>query len=324
MFRWFPSARAAVCAALAFCAAPAGAQTYPSQPIRIIVPFGVGGGTDILIRALVPSVSAALGQNIVVENKPGAGSVIGTEQVAKAAGDGYTLLACDSSFVVNPGLRKNLPYDSLKDFRPVSMLATAPVLLVTHPSVPASDLKALLALARARPGSLSYASGGNGASTHLSGELMKIAAGVDITHVPYKGTGPAMNDLLGGQVSMQFAGISTARPHVDAGKLRAMAVTGTARNPAMPGVPTFDEMGVAGVDADTYWGLYAPASTPNDIVQKLSQQFAAAIRNPDNAERLARLGFVPLANSPDEHATQVRSMIARWTEVIRKANITAD
>lgn len=305
-------------------AQPTRAQGFPNQPVRIIVPFGAGGGTDILIRALAPAVSASLGQNILVENRPGAGSVIGSEMAAKAAPDGYTLLASDTSILVNPGLRKNMPFDTLKDLRTVGMLAVAPVLLVAHPSVAARNLTELLALARAKPGSLNYASGGNGASTHLSGELMKIAAGVNITHIPYKGTGPAMNDLLGGQVHMQFAGISAARQFVEAGRLKAMAVTGASRNPAMPEVPTFTEMGVAGVDADTYWGLYAPAGVANEIAQKLNQHFATALRAPDMAERLAKLGFIPIANSPQEHAAQMRTMIARWTDVVTRANIQAD
>jgi tripartite-type tricarboxylate transporter receptor subunit TctC len=305
--------------------ATAFAQVFPDKPIRVVVPYAPGGGTDNLVRIIAPTVGAALGQQLVIENRPGGASNIGSEIVAKAAPDGYTLLATDLAFLVNPGLFKaKMPFDTLKSFTGVTMMAYAPVLLVTHPSVPASNIKELLALARAKPGSLNYASGGYGASTHLAGELMNQAAKVSITHVPYKGTGPAMADLLAGQVHMQFAGISSARQHVEAGKLRAMAVTGKQRNPAMPNVPTFDESGVAGIDADTYWGLYAPAGVPPAAVATLNKAFTAALRSPAHAERLAALGFIPIANAAAEHSQQLRDMVARWTEVIDKAGIKVE
>ena len=311
--------------ALASLAAPSLAQTFPDKPIRVVVPFAPGGGTDNLIRVIAPSVGASLGQHLVIENRPGGGSNIGTEIVAKAPGDGYTVLVTDLAFVVNPGLFKSkMPFDTVKSFTGVSMLATAPVLLVTHPSVPAKDLKELLALARVKPGSLDYASGGVGASTHLAGELLKQAAKVFIVHIPYKGTGPAMTDLLAGQVHMQFAGISSARQHVEAGKLRAIAVTGKQRNPAMPTVPTFEESGLSGIDADTYWGAYAPASVPPAVVATLSKAFASAVRSPAHAERLAALGFVTIGNNAQEHTQQFRTMITRWTEVIDRAKIQAE
>lgn len=307
---------------LAIFCATALAQAFPDKPIRVVVPYAPGGGTDNLVRIIAPTVGTALGQQLIIENRPGGASNIGTEIVAKAAPDGFTILATDLAFLVNPGLFKaKMPFDTLKSFTGVTMLAYAPVLLVTHPSVPAANMKELLALARAKPGSLNYASGGYGASTHLAGELMNQAAKVSITHVPYKGTGPAMADLLAGQVHMQFAGISSARQHVEAGKLRAMAVTGKQRNPAMPAVPTFEESGVAGVDADTYWGLYAPAGTPPAAVAALNKAFTAALRSPAHAERLAALGFIPIANTAAEHSQQFRDAIARWTEVIDKAGI---
>jgi tripartite-type tricarboxylate transporter receptor subunit TctC len=298
----------------------AGAQAFPSRPIRVVVPYGTGGGTDILIRAIVPSLSRTLGQNIVVENRPGGGSVPGTEQVVRAPADGYTLLAMDSAILTNPGLRK-LPYDTLRDLTGVSMVATGPVLLVVHPSVPARDLKELLALARSKPGALNYASGGNGTSTHLAAELMKLAAGVDIAHIPYKGTGPAMVDQLAGHVQMQFAGISTARPHVEGGKLRAIAVTGNVRSPAMPGVPTFAEQGLDGVDASSYWGIYAPAGTPAAVRAQLSEHVGRALKEPDVVERLRKAGFVPIGSSPDAHTEMMRSMIGKWMSLIQKAGI---
>lgn len=299
------------------------AQAYPNRQIRIVVPYGPGGGTDILIRMLAPAVGASLGQTLVIENKPGAGSALGTEQVVRSPADGYTVLASDSALLTNPGLRK-LPFDTVRELSAITMMATAPVLLVTHPSVPAKDLRELLAIARSKPGSLNYASGGNGASTHLAGELMKLAAKVDIAHIPYKGTGPAMTDLLAGHVHMQFAGISTAKPHVEAGRLRAIAMTGAQRSPAMPEVATFIEQGVQGVDADTYWGLYAPAATPGDVVSTLNDHFVRALRSAELAPRLAAAGFVPIANSPSDAGTMMRSMVQRWGEVIAQARIQAD
>ncbi len=314
-----------VAIALACAAGIASAQTFPNKPVRVVVPYAPGGGTDNLVRVIAPSVGAALGQQLIVENRPGGGSVIGTELVAKAAADGYTVLATDLAFLVNPGLFKaKLPFDTVKSFSGVTMMATAPVILVVHPSVPANNLAELLALARAKPGSLDYASGGYGASTHLAGELMKLAAKVFIVHIPYKGTGPAMADLLAGQVHMQFAGISSARSHVEAGKLRAIAVTGKQRNPAMPRVPTFEESGLSGVDADTYWGLYSPAGVPPAVLAVLNKAFNAALRNPAHAERLAGLGFIPIGNSVQEHTQQMRAMITRWADVIAKAGIKVE
>jgi tripartite-type tricarboxylate transporter receptor subunit TctC len=318
--RWAAFLIPVLCAA-ATCSA-AFAQAFPDKPIRVVIPYAPGGGSDNLVRIIAPTVGSALGQQLVIENRPGGASNIGTEIVAKAPPDGYTILATDLAFLVNPGLFKaKMPFDTLKSFTGVTMMAYAPVLLVTHPSVPAKNLAELLAQARAKPGSLNYASGGYGASTHLAGELMNLAAKVSITHVPYKGTGPAMTDLLAGQVHMQFAGISSARQHVEAGKLRAIAVTGKQRNPAMPTVPTFDESGVSGVDADTYWGLYAPAGVPPMAIATLNKAFTAALRSPAHAERLAALGFIPIANSAAEHTQQFRDAIARWTDVIDKANI---
>jgi tripartite-type tricarboxylate transporter receptor subunit TctC len=296
---------------------------FPSRPIRVIVPYGTGGGTDILIRMLAPAVGASLGQSIVIENRPGAGSVLGTEMVARSPADGYTVLAVDSAILTNPGLRK-LPFDTKRDLAGVTMMATAPVILVVHPSVPAKTLPELIDLARSKPGMLNYASGGNGASTHLAGELMKIACGVDIAHIAYKGTGPAMTDLLAGHVQMQFAGISSVRAHVEAGKLRAIAVTGPKRSIAMSAVPTFIEQGVKGVDADTWWGLYAPGGTPADLVSVLNDHFVRALKSADLAPKLAAAGFIPVAGTAAEHSEMTSSMIDRWAEVIKAAKITAD
>jgi tripartite-type tricarboxylate transporter receptor subunit TctC len=295
---------------------------YPDHAVRFVLPVAPGGGTDNLMRILAPTLMEFMGVNVIIDNKPGGSSVIGTEIVTQSAPDGYTALVCDSAILTNPGLfAGKLPYDTLADLTGVTMMATAPVILVVHPSVPANNLAELLALAKAKPGSMNYASGGNGAATHLAGELMKIVVGVDIVHIPYKGTAPALNDLLAGQVHMQFAGISSARQHVASGKLRAIAMTGSTRNAAMPDVPTFVEQGVAGVDADSYWGLYAPSATPAEAVNTLNKHFVRALRSPALADRLTAAGYIPIANSPAEHTTMMRSMIARWTEVIKKADI---
>ena len=303
----------------------AGAQTFPDKPVRVIIPYAPGGGTDNLIRLIQPAVSASMGQQLVIENRPGGSSIIGTELAAKAPPEGYTVMATDTALLVNPGLfRSKMPFDTAKAFVGVSMLAYAPVLLVVHPSVSATTLPELLALARAKPGSLNYASGGLGASTHIAGELMKLEANVNIAHIPYKGTGPAMTDLLGGQVHMQFAGISSARSYVEAGKLRALAVTGRLRNPAMPAVPTFEESGLKSVDADSYWGVYAPAGTPPAVLAILNRHFVSAMRSPAHAEKLAALGYLPIANSSLEHTQQMQAMIARWTDVIDRLKIAPE
>ncbi|MEA2929816.1 MAG: hypothetical protein QOG38_2244 [Hyphomicrobiales bacterium] len=309
--------------ALCAAASDALAQTYPARPIRLVVPFGAGGGTDNLARIIEPFVSKALGQPIVIENRPGGGSTIGMDQVAKAAPDGYTLVMTDTSIAVNPSL-KPLPYDTLNDFAPVSLLATAPVILMAHPKVPAKTLQEFVALAKASPGKFNYASGGNGASTHLGGELLKLVAGIDIVHVPYKGTGPAMNDLIGGHVDVMFSGISSARPYIDAGTLHALAVTGEKRNAATPDVPTFAEAGLPGVTASTYWGVLAPKGTPKDILDKVSAAFAAAMRDPEIVERVGQLGYLPIAGGPADYAENMRSEIEKWSKVVRSANIKAE
>ena len=303
--------------------AEAFAQSYPTRPIRLIVPFGAGGGTDNLARIIEPLVSRGLGQPLVIENRPGGGSVIGMDAVAKAAPDGYTLVMTDTSIAVNPSL-KPLPYDSIKDFEPVSLLATAPVILVAHPSLPAKTLQEFVALAKREPGKLNYASGGIGASTHLGGELLKFVAGIDVAHVPYKGTGPAMNDLIGGHVQVMFSGISSARPHMDAGKLRALAVTGEARNAATPDVPTFAEAGLPGVTASTYWGILAPKGTPKEIVERVSAEFARAVREPDVVARIAQLGYLPIAGGPSDYAANIKAEIEKWAPVVKNANIKAE
>jgi tripartite-type tricarboxylate transporter receptor subunit TctC len=300
------------------------AQTFPSKPIRLVVPFAPGGGTDNLVRLLAADASASLGQQITIDNKPGGATVGGTDMVAKAPADGYTILASDSAFLTNPGLMKNLPYQTTRDFTGITMMARAPVILIVHPSVPAHSVGDLIALAKAKPGTINYASGGNGSSTHLAGELLKQVAGINIVHVPYRGSGPAMNDLIAGQVQMSFSGISSARQYIDGGQLRVLALTGDSRNPALPNVPTFREAGLAGVNAESYWGLYAPAATPPAVVKILNQHFTRALKNPQLAQRLAELGYEPIANTPEEHTAQMKQMIGDWTAIIEKAGIRVE
>jgi tripartite-type tricarboxylate transporter receptor subunit TctC len=301
-------------AALSFSVSAVVAQTYPTRPVRIVVPFGAGGGTDNLARIAEPYVSRALGQSIIIDNRPGGGSVIGTDTVVKSAPDGYSVLMTDSSIAVNPSLLKNLPYDTLGDLEPVSLLATAPVILVAHPQMHATTLREFVSIAKAQPGKFNYASGGNGSSTHLGGELLKLVAGIDLIHIAYKGTGPAINDLIGGHVDVMFSGISSARPQLDAGALRGFAVTGEQRNSAVPNVPTFAEEGFADVTASTYWGVLAPKGTPKEIIDRLSIAFAKAMRDREIIARLALLGYVPLGSSPSDYASNLRSEIRKWND----------
>ena len=302
----------------------ASAQSYPDHPIRVVIPYAPGGGTDIIFRMISPEASAVLGQPIIVDNRPGGSTLIGTGVVSRAPTDGYTLLATDSAILINPGLFKaQLPYDTLKDLKGVTMMATAPALLVVNPSVPAKDLAELIALAKSKPGVLNYASGGVGTAPHLTAELMKLAADIDIKHIPYKGTGPALTAVLGGQVDMAFVGISSAGPYVASGQLRAIALTGQQRNPNMPEVPTFAESKLD-VNGSSYWGIYAPAGVPKPIIDQLNRAFSQALHTPENEKRLAELGYTPIANSAEDHTAQFRTMVDQWTTVIDKAKIQVE
>jgi tripartite-type tricarboxylate transporter receptor subunit TctC len=316
-----PGARVIGVLALAMMTSLASAQNFPDHPIRVVVPYAPGGGTDIIFRTISPEAGEKLGQSIVVDNRPGGSSIIGTGLVSRAPADGYTLLATDSAILINPGLFKTqLTYDTLTSLTGVTMMATSPALLVVNPKVPASNLDELIALAKSRPGALNYASGGVGAATHLAGELMNLAAGSDIKHIPYKGTAPALTAVLSGEVDMGFLGISSARQYVESGALRAIALTGHERNPGMPDVPTFAESKL-NVDANSYWGIYAPAGVPKPIIDQLNRAFAQALHKPENLKRLAELGYIPIANSPEEATAQLRAMVEQWTTVVEKAKI---
>ncbi|MBV7484830.1 tripartite tricarboxylate transporter substrate binding protein [Bordetella sp. BOR01] len=311
--------------AVAALAAPLAsmAQDWPSAPIRLMVPFAAGGGSDIIARLIAPKLYTALGQQVVVENKPGGSSIIGTQIVAKAPADGYTLLLVDSSIMLNPSLFKNLPYDALKDFIPVIHVASGPVILAANPALPANTVGELIAEAKARPGALFYGSGGIGAPTHLSGELFNQTAGTQITHVPYKGTGEAISAAIGNQVSLIFTGISTAGPAIQAGKLKGLAVTGDQRAAALPDVPTFAQAGLPKVDNRTHWVLLVPAGTPPAVVQRLNAEFNKIAADPEVKERVLSLGYTMEGGTPETIAALTKSEIEKWGRVIKAAGIKA-
>ena len=300
------------------------AQDYPRKPIRMIIPYPPGGPTDILGRIVAQNLTEKLGQQVVVENKPGASGMIGADLVAKAPPDGYTLLANASIHVINPSLYKNPTYDAIKDFTPVSLIADVPLVLVVAPGVPVKSVKDLIALGKSSSGKLNFASSGNAAAPHLAGEAFKIATGVDMQHVPYKGSGPALTDLMGGQVQLMFDSLPSSISHVKSGKLRAIAVTTAKRASALPNVPTIAESGVPGFDISTWYGIWAPAGTPKEIVNRLSGEIAKIVKIPDVRERLAGLGAEPVGNSPDEFAAYCRSELAKWAKIVKASGATVD
>jgi tripartite-type tricarboxylate transporter receptor subunit TctC len=311
---------AAAAAALAL-AAGAAAQPYPSKAVRVIVPYAPGGGTDILARLLGAKAAEELGQPFVIDNRAGGGSTIGTQLIAKAAPDGYTIGAIDTALTINPGLYAKLPYDAVRDFAPITLIASSPLIMVVHPSVPAKSVKELIALARARPGQLTFSSAGNGTAIHLAVELFKVAARVEAVHVPYKGGGPSVAALLAGEVAMTFATPASILPHVKAGKARVLAITGARRFPGLPQAPTLAEAGVAGADAEPYWGFVAPAGTPAEIVNRLHAVFVKHIRAPETQARFAEMAFVAVANTPAEFAALIRADIDKWSRVIKAAGV---
>jgi tripartite-type tricarboxylate transporter receptor subunit TctC len=302
----------------------AAAQGYPSKPIRWIAPFPPGGPVDLLARTVGQKLSESWAQPVVIENRPGAAGNLGVEQAAKAPPDGYTLVIVPTgNIVVNPTLFPKLPYKQ-SDLAPVTMLATVENVLVVHPSVPASSFQELVAHAKANPGKLTFASPGAGAQAHLAGELIKLTAGIDMVHVPYKGIGPALNDLIGGQVSMMFSQLSSALPHVRSGKLRAIGIASLKRSAVMPELPTIAEQGIPGFEAVSWYALMVPAGTPPEIISRLHAETARIVKLPDVREKLAALGADPVGNSPEELAATIRNESARWADVIRRQGIKAD
>lgn len=317
----------AAAAAAVLSAAPAGAGDslpYPSRPIRLVVPFAPGGGADNLARTLHSALNDAIGQTFVIDNRGGGGGTIGTELVAKAPSDGHTLALVTTGHTVNPALFAKVPYDAIGDFAPVSLLASQPNVLVVHPTVAAKSVKELVGLARAKPGSLNFASGGNGSSPHLSGELLKLATGADIRHIPYKGAGPGIADLVAGHVQMMFVGPISIESYVRAGRLRALAVADARRLSMLPDVPTMAEAGFGGIETGTWYALLAPAGTPRPVVVRLNEAFARVLRAPEMTARLNRQGMDVLASSPEELLAFMKSELAKWSKVVKAAKLRVD
>ena len=301
---------------------PAAAQQYPVRPIRLIVPTTPGGSVDTLARTIGPKLSERWGQQVVVDNRSGAGGTIAAEFTAKSPPDGYTLmLGTIASLGTNVSLQKKLPYDPVKDFAPVTLVATQNLVLTVHPSLPANNVRELVKFAKSRPGQLTFASAGNGTGSHLSGELFKLLAGVELLHIPYKGVAAALVDVISGQVSMSFPSILTSLAQVNSGRLRALAVTGAHRSSALPDLPTMQETGIKGYESATWYGIVAPSATPPEIVNRLSAEVAAILKQPDTRERIARDGADPVGNSPQEFGRFMHSEIEKWRKVIRAAGI---
>jgi tripartite-type tricarboxylate transporter receptor subunit TctC len=299
-------------------------QVYPIKPIRLIAPFAPGGPTDLFARLMGAKLGERLGQPVLVENRPGAGGSVGAEVAAKSAPDGYTLILVSSSFAVNATLYPKLPYDALRDFAPITLLASAPFLLVAHNSVPASSVRELIALAKANPGKLNYGSGGSGSGPHIVAELFKSEAGVDIVHVPYKGTGPLTAALVAGDVQLAFGNIFALVPQVKSGRLKALAVTGRERSSALPEVPNVAESGLPGFEAAGVHGLLAPAGTPRRIIDRLNAECVAILRSPEVRTQLASDGAEPVGNTPEQYAAQIAAEVQKWGKLIRERGIRAD
>jgi len=318
--KWTAAAMMAVVPTLALAA-----DAWPNKPITYVVPFAPGGNTDTLARIIGPKVSAALGQPVVVENKPGAGGNIGSDFVAKAKPDGYTILGGTiSSHAINASMYPSMPYDPIKNFEPITVLGQAPLLLVVPADSPYKTVKDLLDAAKAKPGALSFASAGNGTSPHLAGELLKSSAKIQATHVPYKGSGPAVTDLLAGHVQFMFDTALIVGGHIKAGKLRPLAVTSSKRTSLFPEVPTIAEAGVPGYEIGSWQAVYAPAGTPKPIVERLNAEIVKALKSPDVAERFASLGMEPVANTPAQMAEFNKAEVAKWAKIVKEANIRAE
>ena len=300
------------------------AQAWPARPISLIVPFPAGGTTDVLARAVGQELSKSLGQPVVVESRPGAGATLGADFVAKSKADGYTLLMGAVHHTIATSVYKKLPYDFQKDFVPVSTVALVPNVLVVNPAVAAKDVKQLLALAKAEPGKLTYGSNGNGTGQHLIGAQFEGMGGVQMLHVPYKGSGPLTTDLLGGQITMSFDTITPVLPHIKAGKLRALAVTTSKRSPALPDVPTLDEAGLKGFDLGTWFGILAPAGTPKDIVTRLNTELVKIIQSPDFRKKMEDIGAEPIGNTPEQMARQIRDDTDRFAKLVKDAKVTIE
>jgi tripartite-type tricarboxylate transporter receptor subunit TctC len=316
--------RMLLAAALAFAAASASAQTYPSKPIRWIVPFPPGGSTDLLARVVGQKLTESWGQQVVVENRGGAGGTLGAAEAARAAPDGYTLLMGAIHHTIATSAYPKLPYDFQRDFAPITVVAIVPNVLVVNPSVPAKTVKELIAYAKANPGKLTYGSAGMGTAHHLIGEVFNSRAGVDILHVPYKGSAPAVADLIGGQVSMMYDTVASCLPHVKAGKIRALAVATANRSSALPDIPTISDAALPGFEVTTWFGALAPAKTPKEIVSRLNGEMVKILNLPDVRKRLLDSGAEPVGNTPEQMAAQIRKETEEFAKIVKQAKIVAE
>jgi tripartite-type tricarboxylate transporter receptor subunit TctC len=313
----------AAMAALALAPA-AFADAFPDRPIKIIVPFGPGGFTDVVARIIQKDLGPAIGQPVIIENRPGAGSTIGTDAVAKAKPDGYTLAMISTTHVISPHLYKSIPYDPIRDFFPVMKIGEGPYVLVVHPSLGVNTVHELIAAAKKAPNTIDYASSGNGSSQHLVGALFATMAGAPITHVPYKGSNQAMQDLIGGQVKVSFVGMPNALPNLASGKLKALAVTSRKRSPDLPDVPTLDEAGVRGYDATIWLGLLAPANTPRDVVHKINAEMTRILSTPEARKLINSAGVDVATSTPEEFAALLQSELDRWGKVVKETGATVN
>jgi tripartite-type tricarboxylate transporter receptor subunit TctC len=300
------------------------AQSYPSKPVHVIVPLAAGGVGDVFARAVGQRLSESFAQPVVIDNRPGANNIVGTEAVARAAPDGHTLLLAGTTITINPSLYPKLTYDPIRDFAPISLVATTPLILVVHPSLPVKSAKDLIAMARTKPGQIFYGSAGNGSTLHLAGEMLNTLAGVKLVHVPYKGVTYALNDLLGGQVSVMFPGAPIALPQAKSGRLRALATSGASRTGAAPELPTLAESGVPGYEGSVWYGLLAPAGTPAAIVNRLNADIVRIVQSQDIRDRWAVLGADPAHNTPAEFAAYMKDSLARWSQVVRASGAKLD
>ena len=316
-----PLATAALVAGPVFDAA---AQNFPNRPVRMIVPYPAGGGTDIISRTVAQKLGERWGQQVIVDNRAGANGIIGTDLAAKSKPDGYTLVVVIATQAINPALYPKIPYNSETDFAPVSLMAQYPFILTTHPSVPAKTVREFIALAKKRPGELSYASSGNGSGPHLGFELFKSMAGINVVHIPYKGAGPANTELISGQVQAFFNNILAGKPHIQSGRLRVIAATSATRSQAMPEIPTFAESGVPGFDVTGWYALLAPSGTPAAIVNKVQTDTAASLRIPEVAARLSSEGAEPVGSTSDVLAKFLQTETQKWAKVVKAANIRID
>lgn len=321
MIRWLP----ATLGTLALLATGlAGAQAYPASPVRVIVPFPPGGGVDGAGRLISQKLSEALGRQFVVDNRPGANGMIGSELAAKSPKDGYTLMVNGANFVTTPSLYSKVTYDPVKDFDPIALLALAPNVLVVHPSLPAKSVKELIALSRARPGMVNFAGSGSGSTPHLAAELFNTLAKVTMVHVPYRGTGPAIVGLMSGEASVMFMPTTNAVPLVKSGRLRAIAVTTRERVPALPGLPTVAESGLKGYESSQWYGVLAPAGTPADLLGLLNSHIAKIMQAPDMKQRLAKDGLVAVGSTREQFAEHIRTETAKWADVIKRSGAKVD